>query len=98
MKIGVWVNGTISEHEGGAYTYIDTLIKGIDQYKFSSEIELIFISKHKLTSFAKPSIALSPLVKKKSFLIRTMRKLLTTISSRGFSKQIEYINNRQKKQ
>src|SRR6202012_3424504 len=97
MKIGVWVNGTISEHEGGAYTYINTLIKGIDQYKFSSEIELIFISKYKLTTFAKPSIALSSVLKRKSFFLSTIRNLLTTISSSGFSKLIDRINNRQKK-
>lgn len=44
MKIGIWLNPDYSPTVGGGFSYYDRLIKGIDKYTFSKELEICFIT------------------------------------------------------
>ena len=44
MKIGVWLGDYKSPEEGGGYSYIDRLVKGIDEYSFNPQIDICFIA------------------------------------------------------
>lgn len=44
MKIAIWLNDELSPHVGGAFSYTERLIRAIDGYEFSSELEICFVS------------------------------------------------------
>lgn len=44
MKIGVWLGDYKNPEEGGGYSYIDRLVKGIDEYLFNPQIDICFIT------------------------------------------------------
>lgn len=63
MKIGVWLNEECKADVGGAFSYQDRLIKAIDSYKFSSEIEICFVTRNNKTrSYHHKVIQLQPQV------------------------------------
>lgn len=42
MKIAVWIDRNFSPKVGGSFSYVDRLLKAIDTYAFSNEIEVCF--------------------------------------------------------
>ncbi len=44
MRIGVWLGTYSNPQEGGGFSYIDRLIKAIDDYQFNPLIEVCFVS------------------------------------------------------
>lgn len=96
MKIGVWVNGPIDKHSGGTYSYVNTLITGIDNFNFNKGIDIVFLSADKLSGFNKPSIHLKPHLHGISFFSKATRKLLKLISSSMFKGAIDVIDQKEK--
>ena len=59
MKIGVWLNKDHNPTDGGSFSFLDKLIKSIDEYHFSSKLEVVFISESdKYKGFSKEIIYL----------------------------------------
>jgi len=56
LRIGVFLNPESQYYPGGTYSYYQTLVKGMDQYPFSEEIDLFFILPY---SGKKPEISLN---------------------------------------
>lgn len=76
MKIGIWLNSDYSPEVGGGYSYYSRLIDGIDNYFFSNDIDLYYITEGANTpNLHRPIIHLSyspePLLIKE----RILRKL-----------------------
>ena len=44
MKIGIWLGNYDNPQVGGGYSYIDRLIKAIDEYTFSPQLEICFVT------------------------------------------------------
>ncbi|HEY4324120.1 MAG TPA: glycosyltransferase family 1 protein [Mucilaginibacter sp.] len=97
MKIGVWIDGQVDKNSGGSYTYINTLIKGIDDFNFTSPIEIVFISLNPLTGFNLPCINLKPHQDGISFFKKALRKTLKIISKEFFHKAIDAIDQKEKR-
>ena len=58
MKVGVILNSRYAPSDGGAYSYYDRLIIGIDKYDFETNIEICFLNftDTKIDNFKKPII------------------------------------------
>ena len=46
MKIAVWINYNFSPQIGGTFSYVDRLLKGIDEYKFDESLKICFITSY----------------------------------------------------
>ena len=44
MKIAVWISFNYAPKAGGSFSYADRLIKGIDEYHFSEELDICFVT------------------------------------------------------
>ena len=44
MKIGIWLKPNYAPTEGGGFSYYDRLITGIDNYTFTKELEICYIT------------------------------------------------------
>jgi len=58
MKIGVFLVDSYKPQEGGGFSYYDRLISAIDEYDFSSEIEVVFVGKTQLAGLKKKHLFL----------------------------------------
>ncbi|HTD40653.1 MAG TPA: glycosyltransferase family 1 protein [Mucilaginibacter sp.] len=97
MKIGVWVDDPIDKHSGGSFTYINTLISGIDNFEFNSQIEIVFVSLNTLSNFIKPCIYLKPHQRGISLFSKVIRRTLKLTSKRIFGGLINFIDQKEKK-
>ncbi|HTK18918.1 MAG TPA: glycosyltransferase family 1 protein [Mucilaginibacter sp.] len=95
MKIGIWIDEPMDKTSGGSYTYSTTLIKGIDDFNFTSEI--VFISLNKLSGFNRPCIDIKPHQKGVSTFKKVLRRLLKLISRDFFSNNINAIDQKEKR-
>ena len=60
MKIGIWLGESLKKTRGGAYSYTDRLIKLIDVYDFSEDLDICFLSLHRThVDFKKKVICIS---------------------------------------
>ena len=46
MKIAVWINYKFSPKIGGTFSYIDRLLKAIDNYEFNGDVEVCFATSY----------------------------------------------------
>ena len=97
MKIGIWVNEPLSKNSGGGFTYFNTLIKGIDDFNFSPETEIVLLSAYDLSGFSKPAINIKPYQRELSFIGKAYRKWLKIISKSAFSSRINFLDQKEKK-
>lgn len=44
MKVGIWIPKDYHPEQGGSFSYINTLISRIDQYKFDKSLDICFIT------------------------------------------------------
>lgn len=56
MKVGIWLNEHINKELGGGFSYTDKLIKLIDEYSFSKDVEIVFITKESNIRFYKKEV------------------------------------------
>ena len=52
LRVGIWLDSNYKPTEGGGYSYYEKLVRNIDNYDFSRNIEIIFLTE----STTKPSI------------------------------------------
>jgi len=97
MKIGIWVNEPLSKSSGGGFTYFNTLLAGIDNFDFGGEMEIVLLSAHKLSGFAKPAINVKPHQREYSFALKAFRKCLKLISASAFRRRISVLDQKEKK-
>lgn len=77
MKIGIWLSDNFNEQIGGGYSYYHQLVNSIDKWKFSSNIEIAFITKvHIETKLNNTIIKLNPIFPNYSI----KRKIINYIS------------------
>jgi len=77
MKIGVWLNNDMLPQEGGAYTYIHSLVKLLDDESFASA-DIVFITYRKAgesTLLKKPVIYLNEHFTTSAFFLKLLRRL-----------------------
>jgi glycosyltransferase involved in cell wall biosynthesis len=43
LRVGIWLDPNYKPAEGGGFSYYDKLVRNIDNYNFSSKIEIIFL-------------------------------------------------------
>lgn len=43
MKVGVWIESDFAPTEGGGFSYIDKLVKAMDEYTFHPSLEICFV-------------------------------------------------------
>src|SRR4051812_30979548 len=96
MKIGVWVDSPIDKNSGGSYTYITTLINAIDDFSFTTPIDIVFISRHQLLNLNKPFINITKYQTGISYFKKIARKCLKLISVSLFNNLINTIDKREK--
>lgn len=78
MKIGVWLNNDMLPQEGGAYTYIHSLVKLLDEERFEGT-EIVFIAYKKSShpvNLNKEVIYLNEHFTKPTFFLKLARKIL----------------------
>jgi glycosyltransferase involved in cell wall biosynthesis len=97
MKIGVWVDKPIEKISGGSFTYLSTLITGIDDFNFSSNIEIVFVSINVFTGFNKPCLSIDKNKKGVSFLLKIVRRIFKIISKEFFKNHIHFIDQKEKR-
>ena len=77
MKIGVWLDGNWKPEEGGGYSYYDRLVRGLDNYEFDDNIEIVFVKEgDNPVTMNRPCISLD---NKDHTKISFVEKLLTKI-------------------
>lgn len=82
MKVGVWLDEYIDNQVGGGFSYVDKLMSLIDDYQFSKDIEVVYITtKPLVNSYNKEvvSISLNRPKQKQSF----KKKLINFITQRS---------------
>lgn len=50
MKIAIWLDSEYRPEEGGGFSYYDKLVRAIDAYCFSSELDVCFVSNGDITA------------------------------------------------
>lgn len=94
MKVGVWLGPAIVDTAGGAASYQNRLIKLIDSYSFSEEVEVCFLSFLPQRNLSKDVIRISQIpdlfyrfLNHQSLLFRAINKIdRLIISLRGLKK------------
>jgi glycosyltransferase involved in cell wall biosynthesis len=98
LKIGVFLFPEDSPKLGGGYSYVNQLVRAIDQYEFDAKLDFVFISPKTLEGNLNKKIYLLKSYQKgslKGFILKTIRKLfrtvyLTNLLNRAFiNKEIE---------
>ncbi len=78
MKIGVWLNNDMLPQEGGAYTYIHSLVKLLDEERFEGT-DIVFLTYKKQShpvNLNKEVIYLNEHFTKPTFFLKLVRKML----------------------
>ena len=74
LKVAIWLDPNYKPTEGGGYSYYEKLVNQIDNYNFSSNLELVFLTEDNIKhhSFKKQVLTISLLNKyiKYDFIIR----------------------------
>lgn len=96
MKIGVWVTEPVSKISGGSFTYSDALFAGIDNFPFSKDVEVIFISLENVSGFTKQYINLKPHQRSASFFVKVIRRIFKLVSKKIFKGVIDSIDRFEK--
>lgn len=94
MKIGIWLGEKVSPTMGGGSSYVNRLLSLIDNYQFSEDIELCYISIFPIVGFKRkaynisqiPSLFYSFFSSSKSITNLLRRIDMKFVRSRGFSK------------
>jgi len=97
MKIGVWVNEPLNKSSGGGFTYFNALLAGIDNFDFGAGMEIVLLSAHNLSGFAKPAINVKPHQRELPFVVKVFRKFLKIISVVAFGRWINFLDQKEKK-
>lgn len=97
MKICVWLDRPVNKSSGGVYTYIDTLIRGIDNFSFHPGVEIIFLSVHSQSNVGKPSINITEHQLGLPIFIKVIRRIFKLISNDVFENIINLIDQKEKK-
>lgn len=78
MKVGVWLNNDMLPQEGGAYTYIHSLVKLLDEERFEGT-DIVFLTYKKQVhpvNLNKEVIYLNEHFTKPTFFFKLIRKIL----------------------
>lgn len=94
MKIAIWLDNSFSATDGGCFSYNSRLIKAIDSYQFSNDLEVCFatFAEHNVTGLNREVVKLSYTPR-----ISWQNRLKSTLPAVGWHVR-ESINQRIKKE
>jgi hypothetical protein len=96
VKVGVFLVDVLPAH-GGGFSYIEKLIRAIDQHTFDKEIEICFVGRrHQENKFKKPYYKLSSSRFYRFFYILNELSILRFLS-RVFSTNVNFCTRRDNK-